>query len=265
MPIRRCTSKAHLRVALCQINQGEIPVNIDGIEKKAKIELIKKGGIAMKKMVFAVLIVFVMFFVSACATTPSPPPTGAITAEVPKPVLGASFTFQGVDLKSGKVFQTFTWFFEKLEPYQGKPALWIKVVSDDQSEEIYQVWNLDFNYLATLKQGREVRSASPYFELYKWPLYVGKKWICRYEYWEGTQRWGDVIKEVVVEDFREVKVPAGTFQAFQVKVFDRFGWAIHYFSPELKTTVKIESARKKGHRLGEGRWIQELISYNIPK
>jgi len=211
----------------------------------------------MKKIAVLLLLIFIVINKSW---------SQSILVEAPKPeaLLGSLFTFQETNLKSGKVVQTFTWFFEKLEPYQGKPAIWTKVVGSQSSGETYQIWNLNFNYLATVKQCQEVQAASPCFKLYDWPLYVGKKWICQYDFWSGVQKWEGVTKDVVVEKYQEVKVPAGTFQTFQIKISDRFGWAIHYYSPELKMTVKTELTRKPAHSHGAGRWIQELIQYSIP-
>lgn len=222
----------------------------------------------MKKVESLFLLVLSLIFMVAYTITPvppvSPPPSGAITTECPEPTFGRSFTFQETNLKSGKVVATFTWSFEKQDSYNGKPALWIRVVGS-QSEEIYQIWDLNFNYLATLKQGQKTQAASPCFKLYDWPLYVGKRWICLYDFWDRGQRLKGVIKDAVVEKYQQIKVPAGTFQTFQIKISDKFDWAIHYYSPELKMTVKTEVTREAGHPHGAGKWIQELIAYNLPK
>ncbi len=213
----------------------------------------------MKKIAVLLLLIFIVINKSW---------SQGISAEALKPeaVLGSLFTFQEINSKSGNVIQTFSWFFEKLELYQGKSALWIKVIKNNsRSGETYQIWNLNFNYLATVKQGQEVQAASPCFKLYDWPLYVGKKWICQYDFWSGVQKWEGVTKDVAVEKYQEVKVPAGTFQTFKIKISDRFGWAIHYYSSELKMTVRTELVRKPGHSHGSGKWVQELIAYDIPK
>lgn len=219
----------------------------------------------MKKIAFLV-VVFGLILV-ACATTPQAPPTGAITAERPVLVLGSSFTFRGTNLlkKSGWIY---TLVIEKKELYNANPAYWVRIDSggsEAKMSNVYSIYNLEFNLMASIKEGKETFTAWPYIKRFSWPLFVGKEWASNYRHDDKvTGRWVEgVIEYVKVESYEEVRVPAGTFKAFKVKSGDYPSTHsfVQYYAPRIGMVIKQELWRSPYHPLGAGELVYELIRF----
>lgn len=101
---------------------------------------------------------------------------------------------------------------------------------------------------------------------YELPLEVGKTWTKSYRLTLAT---GQILSSDTswkVENYGDVTVPAGTFQAF--KVTCSFSTGVEqttWFSPEVGNFVKVRESRTTGYRAGPGTTEQELVSFNVKK
>jgi hypothetical protein len=103
------------------------------------------------------------------------------------------------------------------------------------------------------------------------PLFVGKKWTDSFtvESRRAMTQELTIMCDFKVEDIVEVKTPAGTFKAYVIHQKQgtpayggRYGWARHWYSPEVKATVKREY--EKSDYWVESRMNDaELISYEL--
>lgn len=115
----------------------------------------------------------------------------------------------------------------------------------------------------------EIKTAVGYpGPIIQFPLTVGKKWNCTYQRKDKTYGPGkDTIRaQHKVEAYEPVTVPAGTFQAFRIRVhFEATGGSrmitmpekmYFWYSPEVRQLIKRVNARMAGNT-----W--ELEKYNI--
>lgn len=222
----------------------------------------------MKKIAFLVA-VFGLILV-ACATTPQTPPTGGITAECPTLILGSKFIFQETNLSTKKITQTITWTIEKRGLYDGKEAYWVRVDVKKSAEDIktkyavYMIRDLNLNPIAVIAGDKETVSISPYIQDFSWPLFAGKKWYASYDLYDKGQWFRNIKDSVVVESHEEIVVPAGSFKTFKIKRFGDIASFTSYHAPEIRgIMVKREIVRDSSHYQGGGRWVQELVEYNV--
>ncbi len=120
-------------------------------------------------------------------------------------------------------------------------------------------------------EGRKVKATGVLKKFNDFPLFVGKKWTDSFtvESRRGMQQELNIMCDFKVENIVEVKVPAGTFKAYVIYLKQgtqayggRYGWARHWYSPEVKALVKREYEKSDY-------WIEsriqdaELISYEL--
>jgi len=120
-------------------------------------------------------------------------------------------------------------------------------------------------------EGRKVKATGVLKKFNDFPLFVGKKWTDSFtvESRRGMQQELNIICDFKVEDIVEVKTPAGTFKAYVIylkqgtQVYGgRYGWARHWYSPEVKTWVKREF-EKSDYWVESKMQDAELVSYEL--
>jgi hypothetical protein len=115
--------------------------------------------------------------------------------------------------------------------------------------------------LATLSGGKVTSKNVPPSQPLAWPLEVGKQWRNDYVAEEPEQRRAERIDtEVVVAAIEEIRVPAGTFEAFRVETYDaQTGELIleQWYAPRARWFVKSKIYRE------EGPLVQELVAYKL--
>ena len=103
------------------------------------------------------------------------------------------------------------------------------------------------NWMGSIFDGEIVKRAKPHEDLFRFPLYVGKKYKSKYSYNEKDWN-GDITRTVEVKSLEEVTVPAGTFEVFKIMVKRKGVKNIYWYSPKLRLYVK---RIKKRHSAGE--------------
>lgn len=198
-----------------------------------------------------------IMLVAGCATIPTQAPSGAIQADLAFPPKGATW----VKRTDGV---TTTVVSEGEGTYHGKPVMRFSngttsTVIDKESG----------NWIADLRDGEELKGASPHIGIFSWPLFVGKSWTARFAYEDHVNRmiFNNVVAYWTVEAYENVQVPAGTFKAFRLQSSpgqtDATATTLWY-SPDMKITVKVIFERLSNHYLGTGRFVTELMEYRAP-
>ena len=115
--------------------------------------------------------------------------------------------------------------------------------------------------LATVSGGKTIHKNEPPSLPLAWPLETGKQWRNSYVSVDAERkRTQKIDTEVVVAVLEEVRVPAGTFEAFRVETYDtQTGEMIseQWYAPRAKWFVKSIIYRD------EGPLLQELMSYKL--
>jgi len=115
--------------------------------------------------------------------------------------------------------------------------------------------------IARIREGELHSKRTPPFQTFSWPLKVGKEWrnaYLRERPQEDSSRSFD--HRLVVATIEEVKVPAGTFEAFKIQRYTRYSGnllAEYWYSPKVKWLVK----RRLYRRAGLVEW--KLISFKV--
>jgi hypothetical protein len=119
--------------------------------------------------------------------------------------------------------------------------------------------------------GKKVKATGVLRKFNDFPLFVGKKWTDGFtvESRRGMQQELNIMCDFKVEDIVEVKIPAGTFKAYVIylkqgtQVYGgRYGWARHWYSPEVKAWIKREY-EKSDYWVESRMQDAELISYEL--
>jgi hypothetical protein len=174
---------------------------------------------------------------------------GDVTAKAEFPPIGTKYT---------KLFitenHTFTRTFTVVNDgiFEGKQVHRILVEGKDKIN-LYD--KVSKQWLGQIVDGEVVMRAKPYDDLFRFPLYVGKKYESKHVYSEKDHT-KKIIRSIEVKSFEEVTVPAGTFEAFKILVRQKGVEKIYWYSPKLKICLKKwEKHRRKGES------TRELIKY----
>jgi hypothetical protein len=142
------------------------------------------------------------------------------------------------------------------ESFAGVPSF---VLKRGQSEDFYTKDVLGL--LGSMSGGRITVKRTAPFQTLSWPLEVGKEWSNSY----FVERLGEKSSEsfehrVVVTKLEQVKVPAGTFDAFKIEIYNaRSGTLLndYWYAPEVKWFVKSRVYNREGVR------EEELRSFKV--
>lgn len=213
---------------------------------------------SISRLLLAAPLVVAVILVSPTGSQSDEPPAGAVTADMGFPAPGTKVVFTQKDLKSGSVTTRTVTYLED-GTYKDMPVL--------QATDGVDTFVLDKatrNWIASLREGKERRSASPHVGSFSWPLWVGKKWKATYKYRDHERGSSfDIRYDWKVEDYKDVTVPAGTFKAFKLHGRNPYSERTDWFAPEIKSYVKRKYERKRKHFLGWGGYTRELVK-NIP-
>jgi hypothetical protein len=133
------------------------------------------------------------------------------------------------------------------------------------------------NWMRTVLDGKTVGSAEPYEDIFRYPMEVGKKYQGNFYQFDYVTS-GNTIATVEVASFEEVRVPAGTFMAYQIRVkyylnvqstvgistglaaSGPFRSKNIWYSPDLKIVIKIEDTNNRAASTNR----TELLEYAEP-
>ena len=142
---------------------------------------------------------------------------------------------------------TFTQEVLREEEFEGTPV-WVTRVG--KNENLY-----DKNVLGLLaiRSGEKLTSKrnAPY-QLLSWPLEVAKESKVNYIVERIQEKSSQSIDaRIVVANFEEIKVPAGTFETFRIESYDNYSGKLsseHWYSPKVKWFVKNRNYLANGVR-----------------
>jgi hypothetical protein len=116
------------------------------------------------------------------------------------------------------------------------------------------------NWMCTVLDGKIVGNAEPYEDIFQYPLAVGKKYQSEFYYFDYAMS-GSMKANVEIKSFEEVRVPAGTFMAYQI-IVDNYitiqsvtgassglvpGGARQkkfWYSPDLKIIIRMDDTNR---------------------
>jgi hypothetical protein len=142
------------------------------------------------------------------------------------------------------------------ESFAGVPSF---VLKRGQSEDFYTKDILGL--FGTMSGGRITVKRTAPFQTLSWPLEVGKEWRNSY----FVERLGEKSSEsfelrAVVTKLEQVKVAAGTFDAFKIEIYNARTGALlndYWYAPEVKWFVKSRVYNREGVR------EEELWSFKV--
>lgn len=175
--------------------------------------------------------------------------TGAHVAEIGFPEIGTRYVYKTVTGKKSYI-RTYTVINDGV--FDNKHVHRIAIEGKGKVDMYDKVSK---NWIAQTADGKITRYAKPHEDLYRFPLYVGKKYKSRFLFSE-KDRDKNINNSIEVKSFEKINVPAGTFEVFKLTGKRKGVKKTYWYSPELKIYVK---KWEKHHKRGE-RTI-ELIEY----
>jgi adenylate cyclase len=180
------------------------------------------------------------------------PPTGEEIAEAEFPSVGTKYTYKIVTEKDSYK-RSFVVIEDGL--FEGREVHRVSILGRNQMI-IYDKESK--NWIGVIFDGEFDKYAKPHADLYRFPLFVGKKY--KSEYFLNSKGWsGNISRTVVVKSFENVTVPAGTFEAFKIIAKRKGVKDTYWYSPKLRLHPK----RITMHHLA-GESTRELIQYTKP-
>jgi len=177
----------------------------------------------------------------------------AATAEKPEWQVGFEWRYAW---KGPKGSGTFTREIIREDIHDAVPV-W--VIKTGRNENFYTKSNLGL--LATLSGGKPISRRNATHDILSWPLESGKEWNNTYILERPEEKSSQKFDlRMIVASVEEIKVPAGTFEAFKTEVYSNFSGKLlseHWYSPKVKWLVKSKTYLIEGIR------EEELISYKI--
>ena len=180
------------------------------------------------------------------------PPTGEETAEAEFPSVGTKYTYKIVTEKD-----SYKRSFVVIEDgiFEGRGVHRVSILGRNEIN-IYDKESK--NWIGKIFDDGLVKGANPHEDLYRFPLFVGKKYKSEY-FLNSEVRSGNISRTVVVKSFENVTVPAGTFKAFKIIAKRKGLKDTYWYSPKLRLYTKRKTIH---HRAGES--TRELIQYAKP-
>ena len=205
------------------------------------------------------VLLVVSVLMSGCATTAQTPPEAAVRAEVGLPSPGTKWVSRTTDHTGASA--TRTWTVLEEGSYAGRS---VSRLSD--GTDVILLDKGTWNWIATLRAGKERFSASPHDATFSSPLWVGKSWQASYAYADHERglNWPSVQTMWKVEAYEEVTTPAGTFRAFRLQSEAGVNNALNltiWYAPGPRLVVKQVVERTTGHYLGLGKSTTEVVEH----
>ncbi|MFC1877926.1 adenylate/guanylate cyclase domain-containing protein [Thermodesulfobacteriota bacterium] len=180
------------------------------------------------------------------------PTTGEEIAEAEFPSVGTKYTYQIVTEKESYK-RSFLVIDDGL--FEGREVHRVSVLNRNEMI-IYDKESK--NWIGKIFDDELVKGAKLHEDLYRFPLFVGKKYKSEYLF-NNKAMSGNISRTVVVKSFENVTVPAGTFKAFKIIAKHNGKKDIYWYSPRLKLYTKRITIH---HRTGQS--TRELIQYAKP-
>ena len=232
--------------------------------KKLKEASCLKG---LQKIVIALVLIFVCIGCSGGASLSLKHSGGARTSnfsEIEKyganrpPILypGSKFIYQDISL-SDRQSSRVTMEVKEGKEFEHRQAYWIEVTGKGMN--YFNIYDMDLNWIGSFGDGKELESAEPCLQIFKWPLRIGEKWKSEYTFRDYSDYSHGVYihtprVDVNVRSYEEVTVPAGTFKTLRIQTGEETFW----YAPSLGWVVK-EQIRP----YGKSGWLLELVDYRI--
>lgn len=131
-------------------------------------------------------------------------------------------------------------------------------ISEVNENRIIIIDKVTKNYICTIKNGRKTDWAKPHIGVLNFPLFVAKKYTSEYDF-NGGNWSGHVKSDITIQSYEKVKVPAGIFEAFKIRVENEWVKIIYWYSPHLKLFVKVVIDDPV-----QGHILKELVEYKFP-
>ncbi|MFX0198530.1 MAG: caspase domain-containing protein [Candidatus Hodarchaeota archaeon] len=177
--------------------------------------------------------------------------SGAKICEAGFPAIGTKYTY-----KITTEEKTFTRTFTVIEDGMFEDKSVHRIVVKGIGTNIYD--KASKNWIGQIAEGKVKVLTTPHDDLYRFPLFVGKKHRSKYSFYKEG-RSVNIDRSVEVTAFEKVTVPAGTFEAFEIQVKVKGVKRTFWYSPSLKIFV---NRKDEHHRQGISTW--ELIEYKMP-
>ena len=115
--------------------------------------------------------------------------------------------------------------------------------------------------LATMSSGRLASKYSPPYQVFSWPLEVGKEWRNTYTIENVEKKSSQNFDfRMVASGVEQITVPAGSFEALKIEVYGVSGGNLlmeYWYSPKTKWMVKSRTYLQAGER------EEELVSFKV--
>ncbi len=173
-------------------------------------------------------------------------------------VMGTKFIYQDANLSNGKICNV-TMVVKQKKEFDKKPAYWIEVSREERN--YFDIYDMNLNWIGLFGDGKELESAEPCLQIFKWPLRIGEKWNSEYifrdysDYSHGVQIHTSRV-DVNIRTYEEVRVPASAFKALRIQA----GRETFWYAPSMGWIVKEELGLD-----GQNKRILELVEYDTPK
>lgn len=182
------------------------------------------------------------------------PPNNPIAMQKPNWTVGDQWVYAE---KSPEARRTVVREVVREDAFQGIPSY---VLKRGTEESFYTKETLGL--IATMEDGKLTLRRDKSSQIFSWPLAVGKEWRNAYAEENLKNKSKDTIDlSMVVGTIEEITVPAGTFQAARIEVYDpKSGRLVfeRWYSPRAKYYVKTRAYVTK-----EGLVEQDLISLKV--
>lgn len=140
--------------------------------------------------------------------------------------------------------------------YEGVPV-WVIRAGRNENSYAKNVLGL----LATMSGGKLITKRNTPYQFFSWPLEVGKEWSNAYVLERVEEKSSQTVDlRMVVANLEEIKVPAGTFEAFKIEAHNNFTGTLHsenWYSPKVKWFVKSKTYLTNGVR------EEDLVSFKV--
>lgn len=140
------------------------------------------------------------------------------------------------------------------DTYEGVPV-WVIRAGRNENSYAKDVLGL----LATMSGGKLITKRNTPYQFFSWPLEVGKEWSNAYVLERVEEKSSQTVdSRMVVANLEEIKVPAGTFEAFKIEAHNNFTGTLHsenWYSPKVKWFVKSKTYLTNGVR------EEDLVSF----
>ena len=168
-------------------------------------------------------------------------------------VIGSKFIYQDNNFSNGKICNV-TMVVKQKKEFEKKSAYWVEVSREGLN--YIDVYDMNLNWIGSVGDGKELESAEPCLQVFKWPLMVGKKWDSNYILKSYSKRFHPIPSKITVNirTYEEVTVPAGTFKVLRIQA----GGETFWYAPSIGWVVKEQIGP-----YGKEGWLLELVEYRI--